>query len=94
MRIIGLIILIICFVVALALGAQNQGMVDFNYLIAKSDIRLSTLLGVFFGMGFVLGWLFCGALYFKAKMTNAMLRKQVFKQREELNNLRIEPVKE
>ena len=94
MKVIGFIFLAICFFIALALGTQNQTMVDFNYLIAQGNFRLSSIISVFFGAGFVLGWLFCGALYFKAKMSNAMLKKQVSKQREELDVLRIEPVKE
>lgn len=94
MKIIGFIILTLCFLIALALGTQNQDIVNFNYLIAQGDIRLSSLIGIFFGAGFILGWLFCGALYFKVRMSNIMLKKQVNRQREELDNLRIEPVKE
>ena len=93
-KIIGFIFLAICFFLALALGTQNQEIINFNFLVAQGNFRLSTLLGVVFGLGFVLGWLFCGALYFKARMSNAMLRKQVYKQRQELDTLRIEPVKE
>lgn len=94
MKVISLIFLALCFFIALALGTQNQEVVNFSYLIAQGDFRLSSIMGVFFGTGFVLGWLFCGALYFRAKMSNAMLKKQVSKQREELDTLRIEPVKE
>lgn len=94
MKILGFIFLIGCFLVALALGTQNQDIVNFNYLVAQGNMRLSSLLGIFFGTGFILGWLFCGILYFKTRMSNVLLRKQVSRQQEELTRLRIEPVKE
>ncbi len=94
MKIIGFIFLIFCFVVALALGSQNQETVNFNYLLAQSEFRLSWLLGVFFGTGFIFGWLICGLLYLKAKMSISMLKKQVTRQRQELDKLRTDPVKE
>ncbi|MEZ8143090.1 hypothetical protein A1OO_05455 [Enterovibrio norvegicus FF-33] len=94
MKIIGIVLLVLCFLITLALGAQNQEVVHFNYLVAQGEFRLSLLLGVVFGTGFALGWLICGMLYLKARMSAAMLKKQVNKQRQELDKLRIDPVKE
>ncbi|STQ76433.1 LapA family protein [Grimontia hollisae] len=94
MKIIGIVLLVLCFLITLALGAQNQEVVNFNYLVAQGEFRLSLLLGVVFGIGFALGWLICGMLYLKARMSAAMLKKQVNKQRQELDKLRMDPVKE
>ena len=94
MKIIGIVLLVLCFLITLALGAQNQEVVHFNYLVAQGEFRLSLLLGVVFGTGFALDWLICGMLYLKARMSAAMLKKQVNKQRQELDKLRIDPVKE
>lgn len=94
MRIISFALLILCFVIALALGSQNQEMVNFNYLLAQGEFRLSWLLSIVLGIGFVFGWFFCGALYIKEKMMTAILKKQVVKQRQELDKLRTDPVKE
>ncbi|MGL5334660.1 MAG: LapA family protein [Enterovibrio sp.] len=94
MKIIITLLLLFCFVIALALSTQNQAIVNFNYLAAQGEFRLSSLLGISFAGGFIVGWLFCGALYVKQKMANSLLRSQVTKQRDELNNLRIEAPKE
>ncbi|KXF82185.1 LapA family protein [Enterovibrio coralii] len=94
MKIIGIILLVVSFLVALALGTQNQEVVNFNYLLAQGEFKLSLLLGIVFGTGFLLGWLICGMLYLKARMSASMLRKQVNKQRQELDKLRTDPVKE
>ncbi|NAW63833.1 LapA family protein [Photobacterium halotolerans] len=88
MKIVGIIILIACFLLTLALGAQNQVMVDFDFLIAKGQFQLSTLLGATFGIGFAIGWLICGSMYLKARFTKNRLTKKVAKQEKELEQLR------
>lgn len=91
MKIIGGIILVAIFLVALALGAQNQETVNFNYLIAQGEFSLAMLIGVGFGVGFLLGWLVCGTLYFKAKLDKSRLTKKVTKQQTEIDRLRAAP---
>ncbi len=94
MKIIGFILLASCFLIALALGAQNQQLITFNYLLAQGDFRLSMLLGGTFTVGFVIGAFFCGLFYIKSRMSTSMLKKQVAKQRAELEKLRLNPIKE
>ncbi len=94
MRIIGVILFILTFFLALLVGAQNQEVVNFNYVIAQGQFKQSVLLGIVFGSGFILGWLICGILYLKARMTSSLLRKQVSKQAQELKKLRTDPIKE
>ncbi|MGF1725481.1 LapA family protein [Photobacterium nomapromontoriensis] len=94
MKILTVILLIACFLITLALGAQNQELVNFDYLIAQGEFQLSTLLGIAFGSGFAIGWLICGLLYLKARFTKNRLSKKVQKQQIELDQLRAEPVKE
>ncbi|CAQ79907.1 MULTISPECIES: LapA family protein [Aliivibrio] len=93
MKIIVTIALIALFLISLALGAQNQVVVHFNYLLAQDDFQLSTLLGIFFATGFGLGWLICGSMYLKASVTQRRLRKRLEKQNAELNKLRLESTK-
>ncbi|OCH22343.1 LapA family protein [Aliivibrio logei] len=93
MKIIVTIALITLFLISLALGAQNQVVVHFNYLLAQDDFQLSTLLGIFFATGFGLGWLICGSMYLKASVTQRRLRKRLEKQNAELNKLRLESTK-
>lgn len=94
MGIIRAVFIILCFVFALAMGSQNQEIVNFNYLFAQGEFTLSWLLGILFGLGFILGWFICGMLYLKERMHTAMLKKQLHKQRQEIDNLRLDPVKE
>ncbi|KLV09029.1 membrane protein [Photobacterium aquae] len=94
MKILTVLVLVACFLITLALGAQNQQLVNFDFLIAQGDFQLSTLLGIAFGGGFALGWLICGTLYLKTRFTRNRLMKKVEKQQKELDQLRAEPVKE
>ncbi|WP_299018253.1 LapA family protein [uncultured Photobacterium sp.] len=94
MKILSILILVVCFLVTLALGAQNQQLVNFDFLIAQGEFQLSTLLGIAFGSGFAIGWLICGTLYLKARYSKNRLSKKVQKQKKELDQLRAEPVKE
>ncbi|MDV5169422.1 LapA family protein [Photobacterium rosenbergii] len=94
MKILTVLLLAACFLVTLALGAQNQQLVNFDFLIAQGELQLSTLLGIAFGSGFVIGWLICGLLYLKARFTKNRLSKKVQKQQQELDQLRAEPIKE
>ncbi len=82
MKIIKIIIATVLFLIALALGAENQQVVTFNYLIAQDTFHLSTLLGVVFAFSFGLAWLIFGSLYFKSKLTIHRLRKKLHQQSE------------
>lgn len=94
MKIISILVLVVCFLITLALGAQNQQLVNFDYLIAQGEFQMSTLLGIAFGAGFAIGWLICGMLYLKVRFSRNRLSKKVAKQQKELEQLRAEPVKE
>ncbi|MEI6896947.1 MAG: LapA family protein [Psychromonas sp.] len=83
-----LVVIIILFVIAIILGLKNQQIVNINYLIAQSDIRLSTLLAVNFMLGFIVSVCFGTLFYLRLSMTNRHLRKLNKKQRKELNLLR------
>ncbi|KAB2825413.1 DUF1049 domain-containing protein [Aliivibrio finisterrensis] len=93
MKIVVAILLLSLFLISLAVGAQNQIIVNFNYLLAQGDFQLSTLLGIFFATGFGLGWLICGSMYLKVSMTQRRLRKRLDKQTAELNKLRLDSTK-
>jgi len=94
MKILSILVLVVCFLITLALGAQNQQLVNFDFLVAQGEFQLSTLLGIAFGSGFAIGWLICGLLYLKTRFSKNRLSKKVEKQQKELNQLRAEPVKE
>lgn len=80
-------LVVVVFVISITLGAQNDQMVDFNFLIAKGNYQLSTLLAVLFGLGFILSWLICSLFYLRlyVKYKNARRKLKNFQQSEQLN---------
>jgi putative membrane protein len=76
------------FVIAIVLGLKNQQIVNINYLVAQSEIRLSTLLAINFMFGFIVSGCFATLFYLRLAMNNRHLRKLNKKQRKELNLLR------
>ncbi len=60
-----LLLALAIFVISVTLGANNNQIVTFNYLIAKGDYSVSTLLAALFAVGFVLGWGICGVFYLR-----------------------------
>lgn len=91
-RFLTLIITILLFFIALALGLKNQQLINFNYLIAQSEMQLSTLLAATFMFGFIFASIFMGLFYLQLKIRNRQLRKLNKKQRKELNQLRTLPL--
>ncbi|CAH0539397.1 LapA family protein [Vibrio marisflavi] len=79
MRIIKIIIVVALFLIALALGAQNQSVVTFNYLIAQGEFHLSALLGIVFAIGFLVSLLIFGSLHLKSQLRVRKLNRQLKK---------------
>ncbi|MDP5253675.1 MULTISPECIES: lipopolysaccharide assembly protein LapA domain-containing protein [unclassified Vibrio] len=77
MKIIKIVIVVLLFLLALALGAQNQSLVSVNYLVAKSEVHLSMLIGVVFVLGFAAAAVLFSAMHFKLKLQNRRLTKKV-----------------
>ncbi|OEE89715.1 LapA family protein [Vibrio crassostreae] len=80
MKIIKIVAVIALFLIALALGSQNQATVNFNYLLAQGDFHLSSLLGVVFVSGFALAWLVFGNMHMRSQLKIHRLKKQLNKQ--------------
>ena len=55
--ILGLIIVLAIVLVAVTIGANNDQVITFNYIVAESQFQLSTLVAILFGFGLILGWL-------------------------------------
>lgn len=70
-------IVLAIFVVSVTLGAHNDQVVTFNYLLARGEFRLSTLLAALFGAGFVLGWIICGLFYLRVRLGLARAERRV-----------------
>ena len=61
--ILAALVIITLVIVGITIGANNDQMITFNYAIAQSELRLSTLVAILFGFGLILGWLITGIFY-------------------------------
>jgi putative membrane protein len=65
------------FVISVTLGAQNDQLVSFNYLLAQGEYRVSSLLAVLFPAGFAIGWLVCGLFWLKIRVSLARAERKI-----------------
>nr|WP_202926197.1 MULTISPECIES: LapA family protein [Photorhabdus] len=61
----------------MTLGSNNDQVVTFNYLIAKGNYSISTLLAVLFASGFVLGWVICGLFYLRVRLSLGRAERKI-----------------
>ena len=85
--ILGFVIVIAIVLVAITVGANNDQIISFNYIVAESQLQLSTLVAILFGFGLILGWLISGFFYLKLKFKNMVLARQVKRQTLQLHEL-------
>ncbi|WP_159564278.1 LapA family protein [Budvicia diplopodorum] len=71
------LLVIVILVISVTLGAHNEQVVTFNFLVAKGDYTLSTLLAVLFGGGLVLGWLVSGLFYLRLRLRLGRAERQI-----------------
>ncbi|EIC85598.1 LapA family protein [Serratia sp. M24T3] len=68
---------LVIVVISITLGAHNDQVVTFNYLLAQGDYRVSTLLAVLFATGFVLGWIICGLFYLRVRLSLGRAQRKI-----------------
>lgn len=85
--IFGLIIVLTIVLVAVTVGANNDQVITFNYIVAQSQFQLSTLVAILFGLGLILGWFITGFFYIKLKLKNIALNRQIKRQTLQINEL-------
>lgn len=85
--ILGFVIVIAIVLVAITVGANNDQIITFNYIVAESQLQLSTLVAILFGFGLILGWLISGFFYLKLKFKNIVLARQVKRKTLQLHEL-------
>ena len=85
--IFGFIIVLDIILVAITVGANNDQVITFNYMFAQSDFKLSSLVAILFGFGFLLGWLVTGIFYLKIKLQNMALTRQVKRLNQQINEM-------
>ena len=85
--IFGLIIVLAIVLVAVTVGANNDQVITFIYIVAQSQFQLSTLVAILFGLGLILGWFITGFFYIKLKLKNIALNRQIKRQTLQINEL-------
>ncbi|WP_245953118.1 lipopolysaccharide assembly protein LapA domain-containing protein [Alteromonas aestuariivivens] len=55
--IISLLVIVLLLAVAFAIGSQNDAVITVNYLLAQTQIRISTLIAITLSIGVVIGLL-------------------------------------
>lgn len=85
--ILGILVVIAIIVVAVTIGANNDQLITFNYIIAQSELRLSTLVAILFGLGLILGWSVTAIFYLKVKVQNIALNRRVKRQAQQITEL-------
>ena len=85
--ILGFVIGLAVILVGITIGANNDQLITFNYVIAQSELRLSTLVAILFGFGLILGWLITGIFYLKIKLQNIALNRRVKRQSQQITEL-------
>ena len=85
--ILGFVIAVAVILVGITIGANNDQLITFNYVIAQSELRLSTLVAILFGFGLILGWLITGIFYLKIKLQYIAFNRRVKRQSQQITEL-------
>ena len=93
-RYFSIILFLLIFIVSFVFFLKNNQVVTFNYLVASRDISLSFLLFISIAIGALLGVLARLPKIIGLKQRISRLEKQVEASDEELNNLRVMPMKD
>ncbi|QHB32677.1 DUF1049 domain-containing protein [Yersinia canariae] len=84
------LLVLVIFVISVTLGANNDQVVTFNYLLAQGEYRVSTLLATLFAAGLVLGWIICGLFYLRVRILLGRAERKI-KRLESQQELPTEP---
>ena len=71
------LVVLVIFIISVTLGAHNDQVITFNYLLAQGEFSVSTLLASLFGAGFVLGWIICGLFWLRTRVSLANANRKI-----------------
>lgn len=63
------LVVLVIFIISVTLGAHNDQVITFNYLLAQGQFSISTLLATLFAAGFILGWAICGLFWLRVRVS-------------------------
>ncbi|MEZ3500494.1 LapA family protein [Pantoea sp. KPR_PJ] len=79
------LVVLVIFIISVTLGAHNDQVITFNYLLAQGEFRISTLLAALFGAGFVLGWAICGLFWLRVRVSLAHAQRKIKRMQTQLD---------
>lgn len=85
------LLVLVIFIISITLGAHNDQVVSFNYLLAQGQYRVSTLVATLFAAGFVLGWAICGLFWLRLRVSLANSQRKLKRLQQQLGQAE-EPV--
>jgi len=94
MKFIFYLFWIIVIIVAVTFASLNAGIIQVNYYVNVTNIRLPILLLITLVIGALLGIIAMMPILIKAKNANRRLKQKVKQIELEVNNLRAIPIKE
>lgn len=71
------LLVLVIFIISVTLGAHNDQVVTFNYLLAQGEYRVSTLLATLFAAGFLIGWAICGLFWLRLRVALANSQRKL-----------------
>jgi len=92
MRLISYILLLFIILVGISFSVLNSRQVDVNYYVGQSTIPLSLLIIMVFVIGGLIGMFIGLWLWFKVKIKNRCIRRQLKLAEKEIENLRAIPL--
>ncbi|VFP79941.1 LapA family protein [Candidatus Erwinia haradaeae] len=73
------LVIIVMFIFAIALGAHNEQVIIFNYLISQGEFHVATLLAIVFSIGFFISWIICGICWLRVRMSLVHSKRKVIR---------------
>lgn len=93
-RILTLILIIVVFAVGTAFSARNMVPVEIDYYYSTLSLPLSVLIIVSIVIGIIIGSTIAFISTLSIKIENSRLKKSLSNKEQELNSLRILPIKD
>lgn len=71
--------LVFLFILAMAFGAYNKNLIPVHFIVAQKEMTVASLLALFLGIGFIFGTLSLSLSYWRLRVRNRRLRKELNK---------------
>ncbi|MGX5914086.1 lipopolysaccharide assembly protein LapA domain-containing protein [Aliidiomarina sp. Khilg15.8] len=71
--------LAVLFIIALVFGTYNKTTIPVHFIVAQKEMTVAALLALFLGIGFLFGAFSMSLSYWRLRMKNRRLRKELSK---------------